>query len=409
MVAGCAAVKAPEIELGSTDLMLLYEAKDYFRLRDRLKGLPETGSQETLFFRAAVQHVFNQPTESNATIDFLLALGIPPDFILYEVRLLKLANHVRLHQYREAHKVAVLILGAPPDPTGKTDLQDVRNMARLFGALRDVLPQETTVRAKTILEMERGRIPVRIGEARRRFVFDTGANYSVLMRSEAEALGLAIREAGVEVGTSTDLKVQADVAVAERVSIGNIDYRNVVFLVFPDELLTFEGGFTIPGIIGFPLIEAMGEVRFRKGGMLEIPAAPSASTLQNLALDQLEPLVEVRYRGDSLVCRLDTGANKTVFYEPFFQKYRARIELLDNLKNVTTAGVGGARTIPAYRLPEAKLTLGETAVTLNGVDVYTQAITDEEENDLFCNIGLDLLGQFDEYVINFRMMSLLLK
>ncbi len=289
------------------------------------------------------------------------------------------------------------------------ELTDITNTARLLNALADVPPQKTTVREKTVIQMERGLVPVQIGDSSRRLAFDTGANFSVVMYSEAEALGLYIKKVGLDVRTATDMKVQADVTVVEQLTIGNVDLRNVVFLVFPDEFLTFPGGYKIPGVIGFPVISAMGEVRFQKRGILEIPKTPPSRPERNLALDDLELLVRVQYKADKLVCRLDTGAGKTVFYESFYQRYRSSIVPLDNLVMIKSGGVGGIREISAYQLPEAKLILGDKIVMLKEVNVYTKAITEDDENYLFGNIGRNLLNQFDEYIINFRSMSLLLK
>ncbi|PWG74236.1 hypothetical protein DF186_18940, partial [Enterococcus hirae] len=82
------------------------------------------------------------------------------------------------------------------------------------------------------------------------------------MRSEASRAGLSIREVGLQVATSTGKVVTADVAVADRLRVGGAEFRHVVFLVFPDELLTFPDGTRISGLIGLPMIEALGEIRF---------------------------------------------------------------------------------------------------------------------------------------------------
>jgi hypothetical protein len=128
-----------------------------------------------------------------------------------------------------------------------------------------------------------------------------------------------------------------------------------------------------------------------------------------LALHELEPLLLVRYGSDSLTCRLDTGAGKTVFYEPFFRRYRTAIETLHTLDTVMFGGVGGVRQIPAYRIPEIQIVVGDTTVVLAEVEVYTQALWAGDQNFLHCNVGTDLLYQFDEYITNFRTMSVLLR
>ena len=153
----------------------------------------------------------------------------------------------------------------------------------------------------------------------------------------------------------------------------------------------------------------MGEIRFRRDNVMEIPSRPPVRKLGNLALDDLDPLVQVRYRKDDLVCRLDTGADRTVFYEPFFRRYRERLESIGKQTTVTTGGVGGFEELPALRLPTMALTVAAAGTTLRAVDVYTRPIRTVEENYLFCNVGLDVLHGFSAYVINFRDMALVLE
>ena len=64
------------------------------------------------------------------------------------------------------------------------------------------------------------------------------------------------------------------------------------------------------------------------------------------------------------------------------------------------------RTLAAYTLPSIDFELGGVLVTMNDVEVYTTSITDQESNDLHCNIGRTAMADFEGYAINFRSMSL---
>jgi hypothetical protein len=321
-----------------------------------------------------------------------------------------MTNHFRLHRYREALDSARAILAGPADRQDPALMAEIRGTLPLYAALAEVPPQETEIKAMSRLTLDAyGRIPVEIEGANRRFALDTGANLSVIMRSEAEKLGLAIRPAGIEVSTSTTKKVLADVAVAGEVRIGKVFFRNVVFLVFPDEHLTFADGNRIPGLVGFPVVEAMQEVRFRRDGVIEIPNRPQSRHSRNLALDNLDPLVRVRYRKDDLVCRLDTGAGQSTFYQPFYERYREQIESFGKHTTVQVGGIGGLQEMPAFRLRKIGLSLAGAGGTLRDVDVYTRPIRPPPENYLYCNLGLDVLQSFRAYVINFRDMALVLE
>ena len=394
------------------DLVTLYEGRDFFTLRDRLAKLPEGGprSPEHRFFAAAVALAFNQPAESIRIAEAVLGEGDLPPLTKLRLQHLLVTANLRLHRYKESLEAARSLLASPARNEDPAVEEEIRGTLPLLEALSDVPPQTAEIRRSSRLALgATRRVPLKIGNAKRRFSLDTGANFSVIMASEAKALGLTIRPAGVEVATSTSRKVLADVALAEKMSIGKIDYTNVVFLVFPDELLTFPGGHTIPGLVGFPVVEAMGEVRFRLDNVLEISSRPPVRKLGNLALDDLDPLVQVRYGRDDLVCRLDTGADKTVFYEPFYRRYRDRLESLGRRVTVTTGGVGGFQELPALQVPRLSMTMAAAGANLREVDIYTSPIRGPENNYLFCNVGLDVLHKFRAYVINFRDMALVLE
>jgi predicted aspartyl protease len=390
----------------STELMRLYRARDYFALRDRLSGLPE--APVTLLMRAAVEHAFNQPDSSNTVIERLLARKDVPDSLRLEARRLELANDLRLYRYGEARDVAAAILAAPWAPTDSAVRADLENSRRLGDALAAVPPEALTSRTATTIVLDGGHLPVSVNGKRRSYLLDTGANLSALMRSEADALGLKVRPAGISVGTSTDMKVTADLAVADRVAIGGLSYAHVVFLILPDEMLTFPGGFRIPGILGFPLIEPMGELRIR-GDTVDVPQTVPDRPVRNLALEQFSMLTPVRWNGTSFICQFDTGANTTSFYEPFYRRYRDAVEAEGHADTARVGGAGGIRRIPVFKLPAATLALADTTVALQDVDVFRTVTKDSADNYLFCNVGQDVVRQFRELIINLRSMSLLLR
>jgi hypothetical protein len=203
--------------------------------------------------------------------------------------------------------------------------------------------------------------------------------------------------------------VTADLGVADTLRIGGLTFRHVVFLVLDDSLLTF-GKFTIPGIVGFPVIEQMGEVRFERGGRVVIPLHPPRRTQQNLALAELTPLTQVRWRADTLVCSLDTGADGTEFYERF---YRAHAPFIDSLSTAAVrhfGGAGGVQVTPVRVLRRMELGVGDTVATLDSADVLTNRIARNASEDYRdCNLGHDLFDRFSAYVIDFRDMAFLLR
>ncbi|MFC1554944.1 retropepsin-like aspartic protease [candidate division KSB1 bacterium] len=392
-----------------SEMMTLLNERDFFKLSAKLSLLEVSESPEIQFFTAAAENAFNNLQSSNEIISDLLSESSLPDSLNYKLYALKMNNHLRLYQYREAFDTASIIMDAPAGEIDPVVVSDIENTSKILKAISDIPPQNVNIKNSSTIVIENGRIPVDFDGEMRNYIFDTGANFSLVIQSEAVELGLDIRKAGVEVGTSTDIKIYADIAVAGKLTIGNIDYDNVVFLVVPDEMLTFPGGYKIPGIIGFPVIEAMKEIRFRKDGTLEIPESPSQQDISNIALDELDILTLVEYGADSLICRLDSGANATALYEPFLEKYYASVTADQVIDTLVTGGVGGNIKMPVYNMENVKVKIGNKEIVIPNTSVYTRPVTSEENNYLYGNIGIDVLHNFDEYIINFLTMTLLIR
>lgn len=381
-----------------------FQSKNYFELRKLLNNRNANGEHKILYYKAVMERAFNNPSKSNSYIDQYLDFKSSPDSLIAELQTMKMNNYLRLHNYKMALLAADEALREVNIPIElKNDIQNTRLIAK---ALKDIPPQKISKQGDSELILNGTHIYVSINDKQRDYAYDTGANYSILMRSEAEALNLQIKNIGIDVGTATGKILKGDVGIADSLTIGNMKFKNVIFLVFPDEILTFPGGFKIHGIIGFPVLEAMKELHFRNGKII-VPEDPRERTLQNLALQDLTPLISFKYKGDQLIGRFDTGANKTVLYQPFFQKYFASSVRPNSIDTVESGGIGGMVKFPVYPLENISLNIADTEIKLE--NIYAHTTTFSSEYYLYANIGLDALDGFDEYILNFEDMALIVK
>lgn len=405
---GPAVAAAQRGAVGLDSVLQLGRARDYFTLRELAQaGRLAPGAGPVA--RAVLGHAFNDPAGSNRAIAVARAGRRLSDSLALALGQMEAANLLRLGRYRDGLALVRSILRRPPGGGAGHEIDDLANTGKIFAALADAGPQTVVRRGATELTVENGLIPVRVGAKERRYVFDTGAGLSTMARSEAATLGLRVIPAGIDVGSSTDVRNSADLAVAPEVRIGGLLFRNVVFLVFDDRLLTFPG-FTITGIIGFPVIEAMGEVRVFRGGRIEVPAVIPRRPVRNMALDGLVPLTTVTVRGDRQVCRLDTGATDTDFYLPFYRHFRGWIDSVGVADSTETGGVGGVRKLPVRRMPAIDGAVGDTVFRWERIGVMTTSIVKAGATEfLACNVGHDALDRFESYLFNFREMSFLLR
>jgi len=117
--------------------------------------------------------------------------------------------------------------------------------------------------------------------------------------------------------------------------------------------------------------------------------------------------VRVGFQGEDLVCRLDTGADNTVFYESFYNRHPELFTDPTRRHLLKLGGVSGARDIPAYKLPSLEIELAGRTVHLTGPDVIQESIArNPEDNYLACNVGLDALREFGSYTIDLKALRL---
>tara|TARA_R110000803_G_scaffold35564_1_gene76841 strand:- start:1654 stop:2919 length:1266 start_codon:yes stop_codon:yes gene_type:complete len=237
------------------------------------------------------------------------------------------------------------------------------------------------------------------------FLVDTGAEISVIMDRHARTAGLRFLEGEVQVGTVTE-DVTGRLAVADRVQIGDMIVRNVVFLVLPDDMLTFsDGDYTADGILGLQVFAAAGRMGWSQGGgQLALGEAVPVVDATNLRLYWHSGGLglEIWRRGHPASAFFDSGASRTIFRPGLLahldDEERARLVRSSR----TRAGVGGEEAIETQMLDTLALTIGGSEL------IYQNLTIDPPEEDLpaadIAAIGNDLVQRVDRLNLDFRTM-----
>ncbi|HET8754084.1 MAG TPA: retropepsin-like aspartic protease, partial [Salinimicrobium sp.] len=245
----------------------LYKNHQYFELRDKFEENSESLSEkDQLILSSKIYSVFNDRKKSNDAINkvfekFKNDLTEPELIDLLEI---KMMNSVFLYDYAEALKTSKLLLEIPSLSEEKR--KDFSNVAIIYNELKNVPKQEKLLRKSEIpISIDLAglsRIPATINKLQENVVFDTGANFSVITDSLAIKAGIPIGKNSFEVRAVTGNMVESHIGVADWLKVGNSLFKNVVFLVFPEESMNFpEVNYSINSILGFPVISAMEEIQ----------------------------------------------------------------------------------------------------------------------------------------------------
>ena len=391
----------------------LYVNHQYFQLREQFRrNSPNLSEKDRLLLQAKIHSVFNDPLASNAGIDQLLnkhltELSATDHIDLLETRI---NNSLFLFDYNEALQATQVLLSS-----GLLEQEEKinahKNTLIIYKALEQVPKQLARVeRSELPITKDAAglyRIPVQLNSTEEEVVFDTGANFSVITDSLALQSGMEIFGDSFKVKAITGGEVDSKIAIADTVRIGNTVLRNVVFLVFPEESLSFpEADFSIDATLGFPVINALEKIILVRGEEFLITGTSSEPGPQNMALDFLTPIVEVHENGKSLPFSFDTGANSTNLYEDYFQLHKNEIKQQGFRDTLRIGGAGGVVETPVY-YHSFSGRIGESFFELKEVPIHEKSMRDTR--GIYGNLGQDIISQFDTLALDFENMNFILK
>ncbi len=390
-------------------LARLYEECRYFELRDALPPPEAEGPVELAFFRGAVDQVFNRLEPAVLRLrDFLeVTRNGPPRMISKEAWVLLADAYRRLGRYREAADACRQALRRFGRLLPGNERDGLLSQADLWSALADIPPQRVEVARDATVRMTNRRFPVRVADRTVLFGYDTGSNMSILFKSVADELGLALYGPPVKVQTGSGGSVDGRIGVVPELGWESIRIWNAVFLILEDDL--FPAGSdradgVRKGLLGMPVLEALGEITETRAGDLIVTARPRPRRAQNMCFSGFMPVVEAIHRGARLRLCLDTGATATSLYPPYYRRFRGEINGRSRLRESVVGGLGDPRTVAVRVLDEFAFRAGGMDFALRRVLVQTQE-THADSLRFHGTIGVDLLPRCSRLTMDFASMS----
>jgi len=387
----------------------LLVSKNYFKLRTALGNTKDRLSDDRfLYYKATCDDAFNDCLSSNQCIETLLT-GYKEqlhDSIVSDLLAIKIRNHIRMFQYRETAAACHLLLEQYGSTLDSAKTADYKNAQQMYEKLSLVKP--THIHKQEEVEIASYRnpfinllmIPVKSGGVSDHFMFDTGADMSVVTMSYAEKMGMTIYETDIHVKSSTSHSVQAKIAVADSLYMGDILFENVVFLVMP--LFSIPAiDLYIRGIIGANEMRRLDEIHIRKDGSIVIPKISQEKQLHNMCLGGLEglsPIVQLQSSNDTLMLAFDTGANVTSLSKRYYDRHKETVEQNGAFGNASSIGVGGSEDKGIYTLKDFPYAIGTKSNVLPAIDVELLG------EDFDGTIGQDMIMPFDKMILNFQYM-----
>lgn len=395
------------------NLYKLYNGKQFFKFISQFKESENSLTKnEKNICNVFYYSLKNNPAESEKyfTTELISDKNVH-DSVKKDLYSTSVINNVWLGNYKKSKEDSEILLKNYSAYIKDEDKEDYENSLIIWKALGGLGKQEAVKKSETNVNMKRDlaglyNIPVTYNNESIDFVFDTGANFSTITESYAKKLDLVITDAKIKVGTITEKKVDAAIAYSKSFYLGNMEIKNTIFLIVSDEILSFAGGmYKINGILGFPVMEAMGEVSISRDGNLTVPLEVSESNLNNLVLDSFNPVVEVDYKNNPMAFTFDTGAKTTLLYSPFLKEYEKEITSDYKMEDIKFEGAGGETKVPGYILKNIELSVSKNKTLISKMDLLSVPVRDKEEF-FYGNLGQDFISKFESMTLNFKYMSI---
>ena len=297
----------------------LIQQRNFFKTKDVYDSTKKRLSFPHQYFtEVCLDNAFNKLNESNEKIQLLIENYHKElsDSLTLHIYKLKVDNSLKLYEYKEAKNAIEFILEEYTNLLDKETVNDYKNSLKIWTALENQPKQKVVIYGENKLKLikdKAGLKNLRVSNEKDtlNFIFDTGANLSTTSKSVAERLKMKIIPTDIEVGSITGIKVSAQLAICDKLTLGNIDIYNIVFLVLEDKELYFpQIDYQIYGVLGFPFIEALKEVQITKDGYFIVPEKETRlEAKSNMAMDGLTPLILIENKHFTF----DTGATKYHF------------------------------------------------------------------------------------------------
>jgi len=394
------------------DLAKLYSEKKFFELRTILESVTEN-TPDILFYRGMVANAFNQPA---ASADFLTSLLKAaerqlPDTAITEVLGALDDDYSRLFQYAKAADVRDQLLPILQKGMSPQELSSFKSITAFWRSMASTPPQAVEIPGDTVIDMtEGGEVPIEVNGLTVPLLPDTGSALSMIVRPEAERLGLEILDISLEVGTATGKSIKAKPCLVPELRLAGIVVRNAVFLVVPEEMLYFTDiRRQLKGLMGFPILDGLVELAFTRARRFIVTSPPKLEGPPNIFLVRTDPIVEAQYQGRSLQFFLDTGAFQTELYPRFFKAFEPEVLKHGIYVPATVEGVGTHAKAPVYLMRDLSFRVAGKDVRFSRALPVLTRPTGPMSDVLDGTFSLDILAGREELALNYDTMRLSLR
>jgi hypothetical protein len=391
------------------NILTVYRHKDFFRLRE-LSADKLLNDAQKLYLSAMLNNAFCNLEKSEEEADKYIK-NYPPEYsdtLYIQLLEVQLNNYIKLGKYEGATSIVRLILKNEGGKLRADEVKELKNNLKMVESLRGVPKQEIEMNAPEGIEFTRDvanliNINVECGGIKQNAVFDTGANLSVVVDSVAKKMNIVKTGDSISVKAATGAEIFAGIGVAKELKINNILLKNVLFLIFPNEALSFGTFYKIDMVIGFPVIRDLGQIIFDLKENQIFVTNRELDQEGNMFLNGLTPVIDVKFENENLLFTFDSGAKETHFNKFFLSTLEKYPQYKVTDDSIMVGSAGGIITKKVNKTESVKLTVAGKEITLKNVNIFKEDMLEISEF-LHGNLGQDVISSGSGFIMDFKKM-----
>jgi predicted aspartyl protease len=406
-------VMAPEMTAASgadAQFEQLLEARDYIALESRLSAATGIPDEDKRFYSGVLAERRNS---LDAALNLLKPVLADPRAKLTgtetRIGLTALADcYVKQFRYRDAEETFDRILRLNGLSASQT--KDVLESRQLMVLLHDAPAQTVSPGGAFEIPVVRNKIglmevPVTVAGQNRSWIFDTGANFSLVTRSVAEKLQLKLSAERAFVTRTGGVTVSTQTAIIPDLRVGRAEFHNVVVLVVDDsDFYIPQLGFQLQEFLGYPVISALQRLSFAPGRLRVLPEATEQAGITTLWLEGLTPLIALKVDDREELFVLDLGARHSYLSRHYFDRHPDYFAG-KTAGSMMFGGAGPAQAVSAYSMAAVTFQLGAAQTVMKNVPVAA-ADTGTVADSAYGILGQDFLSRFQSFTLDFGAMTM---
>jgi len=257
-------------------------------------------------------------------------------------------------------------------------------------------------------------VPVFVDAQSHDWMLDPTAPFNLICKSSAKQIGLKISSEAAIVQTITGRPIQVHATLIPRFTLGSVTFRNMTAFVFNDADYYFpKSGYQVRGVLGYPAVSALGSITVSADARIEVQPGDKGERLTTGARFFLDGDQIVAALGDAANPKadandermfvIDASGQQTYLTSRYYAEHSADFAG-KNMQLLSMPGAQNHAPTPTYIADAVHLTIGDTPVSFQYLQVLTQPLDAAAIDDTYGTLGMEALDELKSYTFDYRTM-----